>query len=166
MINGDGFFAIILPNNLVKYTRDGSFSVDNTGTIVTKSGYKLFPGITIPSASTNIKISESGAVEAYLKDQIEPISVGSIPVYTFTNPVGLINAGGNLYDVSQASGPPIEQIPGQSNAGVIMQGTLESSNVSIMTEMTNLIRAQRAYEMNSKVMGVADQMLQTINNIR
>ncbi len=166
MINGDGFFAIVLPNNQVKYTRDGSLSVDSTGTMVTKSGYKLFPGLTIPSESTNIKISENGMVEAYLKNQIEPIKVGSIPIFTFANPVGLINSGGNLYDVSQASGPPIEQIPGQNNAGIVMQGALESSNVSIMTEMTNLIRAQRAYEMNSKVMGVADQMLQTINNIR
>ena len=89
-----------------------------------------------------------------------------MPVFTFANSTGLKNIGNNLYEISQSSGPPIQNVPGTNNAGAIMQGTLESSNVSVMNEMTSLIKAQRAYEMNSKVMGIADQMLQTVNNIR
>ena len=166
MINGDGFFAIILPNNSIKYTRDGSFNVDAQGNLVTKKGFKVFPGLTFPPQTLSVTVGENGNVDAYIKDQLEPISIGILPVFTFTNPVGLSSTGGNLYKITQASGPPIQQVAGENNAGKIMQGALESSNVSIMVEMTNLIKAQRAYEMNSKVMGVADQMLQTINNIR
>ncbi len=166
MINGDGFFAIIMPNNEVRYTRDGSFNVDKTGTLVTKHGYKVFPGITLPPNTVSVQVSESGNVDAYVNGQVEPINVGQIPLFTFTNPVGLKSLGKNLYGVSSASGAPTQLIAGQQNAGIIMQGALEASNVSIMNEMTNLIKAQRAYEMNSKVMGVADQMLQTVNNIR
>ena len=94
------------------------------------------------------------------------MGIGSIPVFTFVNPVGLKSSGGNLYEITQSSGPPIQNVAGSNNAGVVQQGSLETSNVSIMNEMTDLIKAQRAYEMNSKVMGVADQMLQTLNNIR
>lgn len=166
MINGDGFFGIELPNGQIRYTRDGAFNVDNQGVVVTKNGYRLSPGITLPPGTISVTISESGVVEAFIKDQVEPINLGQIPVYTFINPVGLRSQGGNLYAQSQSSGQPIQQIAGENNAGVIMQGALEGSNVSIMNEMTGLIRAQRAYEMNSKVMGIADQMLQTVNNIR
>lgn len=166
MINGDGFFAIILPNNSIQYTRDGSFNVDAQGNLVTKKGFRVFPGLTFPPETLTVSVGENGNVDVYIKDQVEPSNIGQIPVFTFTNPVGLTSRGGNLYSITQASGPPIQQIAGQNNAGSIMQGTLESSNVSIMVEMTDLIKAQRAYEMNSKVMGVADQMLQTVNNIR
>ncbi len=166
MINGEGFFGIILPNNEVRYTRDGAFQVDATGTLVTKQGHKVFPGITFPTNISSINITENGNVDAYIRDQIEPSNVGVIPVFILTNPVGLKSAGGNLYQVTASSGAPTQNNPGTNGAGSIMQGTLESSNVSIMTEMTDLIRAQRAYEMNAKVMGAADQMLQTVNNIR
>lgn len=166
MINGDGFFGIMMPNGEVKFTRDGSFNVDNQGTIVNKQGFKLFPGITFAPNTTNAVISQNGNVDAYTKGQIEPNNLGAIPVFTFTNPVGLKSAGANLLQVTQSSGEPIQQVAGEQNAGHIMQGALEASNVSIMNEMTNLIKAQRAYEMNSKVMGVADKMLQTVNTIR
>lgn len=166
MINGSGFFAIALPNNEVRFTRDGAFSVDNTGVLVTKQGYRVFPNFTFPPGTTSVNISEDGTVEAFLNNQVEPMVLGQIPIFTFINPVGLRSSGGNLYAPTTASGQPIQNIAGESNAGPIMQGALESSNVSIMNEMTDLIRAQRAYEMNSKVMGVADQMLQTVNNIR
>ena len=92
--------------------------------------------------------------------------MGQIPVFTFVNPAGLSDKGGNLAARTNASGEAIQRIAGEENSGVIQQGTIESSNVNVMSEMTNLIKAQRAYEMNSKVMGVADQMLQTVNNIR
>jgi flagellar basal-body rod protein FlgG len=166
MISGIGFFGIILPNNEVRFTRDGSFSVDNTGVLVTRQGYRVFPNFTFPPGTTSVNISEDGTVEAFLPNQVEPMVLGQIPVFTFINPTGLKSTGGNLYTPTVASGQPLQNIAGNENAGPIMQGALESSNVSIMNEMTSLIRAQRAYEMNSKVMGVADQMLQTINNIR
>ena len=166
MIQGDGFFGILLADNTIKYTRDGSFSVNRNGTLVTKKGFIVFPTINIPPGTINVKISSSGTVEAYLKNQIEAINIGTIPLFTFNNPPGLKSVGGNLYQITQTSGPPIQQLGGQNNAGEIMQGALESSNVSIMNEMTDLIKAQRSYEMNSKVMTIADQMLQTINNIR
>ncbi len=166
MINGDGFFAIVMPNNNVRYTRDGSFNVDQTGTLVTKHGHKVFPTLTMPPGTLTVQVSETGNVDAYVNGQVEPINVGQIPVFTFINPVALRSLGKNLFGVTSSSGAPSQMIAGNENAGVIMQGALESSNVSIMTEMTNLIKAQRAYEMNSKVMGIADQMLQTVNNIR
>lgn len=166
MINGDGFFGIILPNGEVRYSRDGAFNVDAGGNLVTKHGYKVFPSLTLPPATKSVSVAEDGTVEVYLNGQVEPINSGQIPIFTFVNPVGLRNAGGNLYQVTRSSGQPIQNIAGQNNAGSVMQGSLETSNVSVMNEMTSLIKAQRAYEMNSKVMGVADQMLQTVNNIR
>lgn len=166
MVNGEGFFGIIMPNGELKFTRDGSFNVDAQGVLVNKQGYKIYPGFNFPPNTSSVMIAENGKAEAFVKGQTEPTSVGQIPVFTFVNSVGLKSQGANLYQVSLSSGQPVQSIAGENNAGVIMQGALEASNVSPMTEMTDLIRAQRAYEMNSKVMGVADQMMQTINNIR
>ncbi|MBT3234809.1 MAG: flagellar basal-body rod protein FlgG [Bdellovibrionales bacterium] len=166
MINGDGFFAIIMPNNQLRYSRDGAFNVDNQGTLVTQNGYKVFPGITLPPNTKNVVVSENGNMDVYISNQVQPSMVGTIPLFTFANPVGLKSAGGNLYLMTESSGQAMQSVAGQGHVGTIMQGALESSNVSIMTEMTSLIKAQRAYEMNSKVMGVADQMLQTVNSIR
>lgn len=166
MINGEGFFGIIMPNGELKFTRDGSFNVDAQGVLVNKQGYKVYPGFTFPPNTSSVMIAENGKVDAYVKGQTEPTGIGQIPVFTFVNSVGLKSSGSNLYQISLSSGQPIQAIAGESNAGVLMQGALEASNVSPMTEMTDLIRAQRAYEMNSKVMGVADQMMQTVNNIR
>ena len=166
MISGEGFFGIIRPDNNISYTRNGSFSVNASGTLVNPKGFKVFPGLTFPPNTVSTAISESGSVEAFIANQIEPIAVGQIPIFSFTNSPGLKSSGGNLYRATKSSGPPIQQVAGNENAGSIMQGMLESSNVSIMNEMTDLIKAQRAYEMNAKVMGIADQMLQTVNNIR
>ncbi len=166
MIKGEGFFGVILPNGELRFTRDGSFNLDNQGSLVTKKGYRIFPGFSFPPGTINVNVSETGIVDAYLRGQTEAQNVGSLPLFTFINPAGLKTSGGNLYQITVSSGNPIQNIPGQSNSGHIEQGALEASNVVIMNEMTNLIKAQRAYEMNSKVMGVADQMLQTINSIR
>ncbi len=166
MINGEGFFGIIMPNGELRFTRDGSFNVDAQGVLVNKQGYKVYPGFNFPPNTSSVMIAENGKADAYVKGQTEPTSVGQIPVFTFVNSVGLKSTGSNLYQVSLSSGQPVQSIAGENNAGGLMQGALEASNVSPMTEMTDLIRAQRAYEMNSKVMGVADQMMQTINNIR
>ncbi len=166
MVSGDGFFGIILPNNEVKFTRDGSFNVDAQGNLVTKDGYRVFPGIALPAGVQSVNITPNGLVEAYVNGSITPNEVGTVPVFTFVNPVGLKSTGKNLYAQTASSGEPIQGIGGQNNTGIIVQGSLEASNVSVMNEMTDLIRAQRAYEMNSKVMTIADQMLQTVNNIR
>lgn len=166
MINGEGFIGIIGPNGELKYTRDGSFNVDAQGNLVTRAGHKVFPGVAIPPNIFRISISENGNVEAFAKDSVEPLNLGQIPVFTFVNPVGLRSEGGNLYAATGGSGQAIQNVPGQNGSGNIMQGAIEASNVNVMNEMTDLIKAQRAYEMNSKVMGVADQMLQTVNNIR
>ncbi len=166
MISGDGFFAVLGPNQQTLYTRDGSFNVNNQGVLVNKQGYALVPNLAFPPNTNTVNITDAGVVEAFIKNQMEPVNVGQIPLFTFVNNAGLKAVGGNNYLPSQASGTPIQNIPGQSNAGVIQQGALEASNVSIMTEMTGLIKAQRALEMNSKVMKVADEILQTVNNIR
>lgn len=166
MIRGSGFFGILLPDQTVKYTRDGSFNVNNQGILVNKQGYQVLPVLTFPPNTLSVNVSEDGQVDAYIKNQVEPTNVGQIPVFTFTNQAGLKGVGGNLYVVTASSGPPISNVPGTSNSGQVVQGALEASNVSIMNEMTNLIKAQRAYEMNGKVMKAADEMLQTINNVR
>jgi flagellar basal-body rod protein FlgG len=113
-----------------------------------------------------INIAEDGTIEAFSRDSIEPINLGQIPVFTFVNPTGLRSDGGNLLSTTAGSGQAIQNVAGQNGSGLLMQGAIEASNVNVMNEMTDLIKAQRAYEMNSKVMGVADQMLQTVNNIR
>lgn len=165
MIMGDGFFGVQVGNETM-YTRDGSFTVDANGVVKTRHGHPLLPGITLPPNTKMMNISEDGRIEAFLTNQTEPIDLGQVPVFTFTNPAGLSDMGGNLAKRTTASGEAIQNIAGTENAGAIQQGAIESSNVNVMNEMTNLIKAQRAYEMNSKVMGVADQMLQTVNNIR
>jgi flagellar basal-body rod protein FlgG len=137
-----------------------------TGVIQNKTGQKLFPGFTVPSNTTHINVAENGTIEAFIQGQIEPTNLGQIPVFTFNNPTGLKSLGGNNYAATVGSGLPNQLLAGQENAGTIQQGMLESSNVNLMVEMTDLIKAQRAYEMNSKVMGVADQMLQTVNNLK
>jgi flagellar basal-body rod protein FlgG len=166
MINGEGFFGIVMPDQTVAYTRDGSFNVNSQGVMVNKQGYALAPNLQFPPNTMSINITEAGVVEAFLKNQVEAVNVGQIPIFTFTNPTGLQALGGNNYRPSMSSGAPIQNIAGDGKAGIVRQGALEASNVSIMNEMTNLIKAQRAYEMNSKVMKVADEILQTVNTIR
>jgi flagellar basal-body rod protein FlgG len=166
MVNGEGFFGIVSPNGELKFSRDGSFNVDAQGNMVTRAGHRVFPGITVPPNIMKISIAENGTVEAFTRDSVEPINLGQIPVFTFVNPTGLRSEGGNLMAATSGSGQAIQNTPGENGSGIVMQGAIEASNVNVMNEMTDLIKAQRAYEMNSKVMGVADQMLQTVNNIR
>ncbi len=166
MVNGEGFMGVIAPNGELKYTRDGSFNVDSQGNLVSRAGHKVFPGIVVPPNVMRINIAENGTVEAFTRESVEPITLGQLPVFTFVNPTGLRSEGGNILAATTGSGQAIQNTPGENGSGVLMQGAIEASNVSVMNEMTDLIKAQRAYEMNSKVMGVADQMLQTVNNIR
>lgn len=166
MVNGEGFMGVLAPNGEMKYTRDGSFNVDAQGNLVNRAGYRVFPGIVVPPNVMKINIAENGTVDAYTRDSVEPMNLGQIPVFTFVNPTGLRSEGANLYGATAGSGQSIQNIAGENGSGILMQGAIEASNVNVMNEMTDLIKAQRAYEMNSKVMGVADQMLQTVNNIR
>ena len=166
MLKGDGFFGVILPDQTMKFTRDGAFKVSAQGEIVNNSGFLLAPGFNVPQGTTNVNIAPNGNISAYVQGQKDAVELGSIPVFTFTNPGGLSAEGGNLFRVTEGSGDPVQNTAGQGSAGTIRQGALENSNVSVMKEMTELITAQRAYEMNSKVMKVADEMLQTVNNIR
>lgn len=165
MIMGDGYFGIQVGSQVL-YTRDGAFTVDAQGIVKTRAGYPLLPNITVPPNTKHLNIGTDGKVQAFLTNGGAPVELGQIPVFTFVNPAGLADLGGNLARVTPASGEAIQMVAGTENAGPINQGTLESSNVSVMNEMTNLIKAQRSYEMNSKVMGIADQMLNTVNQIR
>jgi len=166
MIQGEGFFGVMGPNEEILYTRDGSLTVSAQGELTTKKGLKIYPGITLPAETSHLNIAEDGSIEAFVKGQKDPVIAGKIPIFTFMNSVGLKSMGGNLYSMTVGSGAPSEQVAGRGIAGAIQQGAIESSNVNVMNEMTNLIKAQRSYEMNSKVMGIADQMLQTINNLK
>jgi flagellar basal-body rod protein FlgG len=164
MINGDGFFPVQKENGEVVYTRDGSFKVDGQGRLLTSSGYPLQPPINIPAGSTGFAVSPTGIVTSK-DDKGKETQVGQIELAVFTNPSGLTALGGNVYQPSEASGAPVQGPPGGPGFGNIMQYNLESSNVNIVNEMVNLIQAQRAYELNSKVMQAADQMLQVSTNV-
>ena len=165
-IQGQGFFQVQLPSGEVAYTRDGSFSLDSTGIIVTSDGYQLQPAITIPPSATNVTIGTDGTVSVQLPGQQQAQQVGTIQLATFANPGGLSSMGQNLFLETTASGNPIVGTPGGSEGlGTILQGSLENSNVDIVSEFINMILAQRSYEANSRVVKAADEMFQTINGL-
>jgi len=166
VIEGDGFFQVLLPNDEIAYTRNGSFKLDQDGNIVTANGYYLEPQITIPEDALEIMVSEDGIVSVMLPGEIDPVEVGNIEISTFINPSGLSAIGRNLYLPTAASGDPIDGVPGDDNFGIIVQGMLEMSNVNLVEEMVNMITAQRAYEVNSKAIQTSDDMLQIVNNLK
>lgn len=165
-IQGEGYFQVQLPNGQTAYTRAGSLQLNNSRQIVTADGYLLQPNITIPQGTTSITVDSSGEVLAAVAGQTNSQNVGQITLAVFPNPAGLVATGQNLLQETQASGTPTVENPGTNDAGVLQQGFLETSNVDVVTEITNLITAQRAYEMNSKVIETADQMQQTLTNLR
>ncbi len=158
-IDGKGFFQVLLPTGETAYSRAGNFSVNDQGQIVTVDGYAVQPQITIPQNATDITISKSGQVQATIPGQTTPQLVGTLQLATFYNEAGLEAVGGNLFMQSGASGQPVTGTPGQIGFGQVQQGFTEASNVDAVSEVTSLIVAQRAYEMNSKVVNAADQML-------
>ncbi|MGC2129090.1 MAG: flagellar basal-body rod protein FlgG [Candidatus Aquilonibacter sp.] len=160
-IEGDGFFQITLPDGTTGYTRDGSFKEDANGSIVTADGYFVQPQITIPQNAVSVSIGSDGTVTAQVPGAVQPQTLGQLQLARFVNPAGLSPTGNNLLLETAASGPPIVSTPGLNGAGVLEDGYLENSNVSVVNEMVNMIVAQRAYEANSKAIGAADQMLQT-----
>jgi flagellar basal-body rod protein FlgG len=160
-VNGKGFFQVLLPTGETAYTRAGNFSVNDTGQLVTADGYPVLPQITIPQNATGVTISQTGQVQVSIPGQTAPQLIGNLQLATFFNEAGLEATGNNLYMESGASGAPVVGQPGQPGFGTVMQGYTEASNVDPVSEITNLIVAQRAYEMNSKVVSAADSMLAT-----
>ncbi|MFW5901618.1 MAG: flagellar basal-body rod protein FlgG [Thermodesulfobacteriota bacterium] len=159
-IEGDGFFQVELPNGETAYTRDGSFKVDSEGRMVTADGNPVLPEITIPENATDIAIGKGGTVTAYLDGEAGGTELGVIELARFGNPSGLRSIGDNLHLESDASGDPVLGEPGNEGLGTVAQGFLENSNVSIMKEMIRMISGQRAYEINSKAVKAADEILQ------
>jgi flagellar basal-body rod protein FlgG len=165
-INGRGFFQVLTPTGDIAYTRAGNFSTNDQGQLVTQDGYQVQPAISIPQDATNVTVSPSGQVQVTQPGNATPSVVGQIELASFTNEGGLSAQGGNLYLQTGASGAPITGVPGIQGFGNLMQGYTEASNVDPVTEITSLIVAQRAYEMNSKVISTADNMLQVANQVK
>ncbi len=165
-IEGKGFFQVQLPNGEVAYTRDGSFQLNANGEIVTHDGYTVVPAITVPSNVIDITINASGEVLAKVDGQVALSNVGQLQIATFANEPGLQANGGNLFLETSASGNAVTGTPASTGYGSILQGFLETSNVNAVEEIANLISAQRAYEMNSKVIQTADQMMGSLSNVR
>lgn len=163
-IAGDGFFAIQQADGTTAYTRNGSFKLSVDGNVVTASGESLLPAITIPQNAASITVGRDGTVSAELANGGGAVQVGQIQMSRFVNSAGLQPIGRNLYAETASSGQPIVGIPGDQGAGLLMQGTLEASNVNVVEEMVNMIETQRAYEINSKAIAAADGMLRFLNN--
>ncbi len=166
VIEGDGFFQVMMPSGSYGYTRDGSFKIDSDGRLVTSDGYTVWPEITIPREATTVSIGPNGAVSVKVDGETEPRELGDLKLVKFQNPAGLVSLGRNLMTQSAASGEPAEDVPGQNGLGTLSQGFLEMSNVKVVEEMVNLIVAQRAYEVNAKSIQTADEMLAIANQLR
>lgn len=165
-IEGNGYLEVTLPNGNSAYTRDGGLKRTGDGLIVTSDGYPVVPDITIPRDARSISINGEGEVYAYFMDRVEPELLGQFSLTSFSNPKGLEAIGSNLFLETPASGPPTVSSPGQDGAGYLRQGYLEDSSVDAVKEVTDLIEAQRGYELNSKVISAADQMLGSMVQIR
>jgi len=159
-INGRGFFQILMPDGALSYTRDGTFQINSTGEMVMSNGYPLDPSITIPEDALNVTIGSDGSVSVTQPNQTSPTIVGDIQLADFVNPTGLQAIGENLFKETGASGTATTGTPGLTGLGTTIAGALETSNVNVVTELINMIETQRAYEMNSKAISTADQMLQ------
>ncbi len=165
-IEGEGFFQILQPNGETAYSRDGAFKMDRDGRIVTSDGFVMEPEITIPSDSISLSIGLDGTVSVLQPGSNAPTEIGTITVARFVNPAGLHSIGRNLYLPTNASGDAIVGTAGEDGLGTLAQGFLEMSNVSVVDEMVKMITAQRAYEINSKTIQAADDMLQQANNVK
>ena len=163
-ITGPGFFQVETPTGDTKYTRDGNFRAGADGTVVTTQGYPLFPRLALPTDATSVSIGSDGTV-AVTTPGSEPTQIGQLQLVRFANAAGLSSEGANLFAETMASGPPTAGSPGQQGLGEVKQGYLEMSNVEVVTELVDLIIAQRTYELNSKVVKAGDHVLQATNYI-
>jgi flagellar basal-body rod protein FlgG len=159
-VQGRGFFQILMPDGSLSYTRDGTFQINSTGQVVMSNGYALEPAITIPSDAQSVTVGSDGTVSVLQAGQNTPTTVGNITLADFVNPTGLQAVGENLFKETGASGAPTTGTPGLTGLGSVVGGALETSNVNVVTELIGMIETQRAYEMNSKAISTADQMLQ------
>lgn len=164
-IQGQGFFEVTLANGEQGYARPGSLSLNAQGQITTQTGEKLTTKFLIPADATQITVSESGVVTVQVPDQTNPVNLGQIELANFVNPEGLQSIGAGLYQATESSGEPYRAIPGEQGVGTIEQGYTESSNVDLVQELINLIVAQQAYQMNSRVVQISDGLLSTISNL-
>ncbi len=162
-IDGRGFFEILLPDGTAAYTRNGQFQINAEDEIVNSRGLVLQPAITVPAEAQGVTISSDGIVEATIAGQAATQNLGTLQVTNFVNPTGLQAVGSNLFVETAASGSPQAGTPGTQGLGSIEQGALENSNVDVVEELVNMITTQRTYEMNSKVISTADQMLQFVS---
>lgn len=165
-IRGEGFFRIQLPDGRTAYTRDGSFEVDANGTLVTVDGYTVNPGITVPQNASSFTVSKDGNVQVYLSGQTTPTALGQIQIARFMNKAGLEAMGDNLFLQTAASGPEQVGNPGDAGFGSFLHKYLEQANVNSVTEISDLISAQRAYEMNARVIKGADEMMSSVSQLR
>lgn len=163
-ISGRGFFQVLRPDGTIGYTRDGTFQINSQGQMVTASGLQVQPAITFPTNAQSITISTDGIVSVTTPGNATPTQIGTLQTADFANPTGLQPIGENMFVESGASGTPQIGTPTQNGLGSLMQGSLESSNVNVVKEMVDMIEAQRSYEVNSKAISTADQMLQYLNN--
>ncbi|MEP9359774.1 flagellar basal-body rod protein FlgG [Sphingomonas sp. KR3-1] len=164
-IQGHGYFQITMPDGTTGYTRDGSFGVSDQGELVNSDGFPVQPGITVPQNAVSVTVSKTGQVDVVLSGNPTPQTLGQLQLATFVNEGGLEAKGGNLFLETSASGAPIVGAPGDPGIGTLMQGFVEASNVNPVAEITALITAQRAYEMNSRVVKTADEMLATTSQL-
>lgn len=165
-IDGPGYFVITMPDGDNAYARAGNFQLSPEGQLVSAEGYEIDPGIVIPETATDIEVNRSGEIYAFLEGETEPTLQGRVSLASFVNEAGLFAMGDNLYRATPASGEARPGLPGEQGFGVIRQGYLETSNVDVVAEITDLITAQRAYEMNARVIEAGDQMSQTVSNLR
>ncbi len=165
-IEGEGYLEVTLPDGAAGYTRDGALKLTGDGLIVTSDGYPVVPNVTVPADARSISINAEGEIYAHFRDRVEPEFLGQFSLSGFTNPRGLEAIGSNLFLESPASGPSLVATPGQDGLGSLRQGYLEDSTVDPVKEVTDLIEAQRGYELNSKVISAADQMLGAMVQIR
>ncbi len=165
-IDGKGFFVVNEPDGGIAFTRDGGFQLNPEGEIVTLQGYTVDPGIAVPDDAQNIEITEAGVVMAYVPGEAEPVELGELTLATFVNEAGLKTVGGNLYRETAASGAAMMGTPGEDGIGTIKQGWLESANVNVVEQITQLINAQRSYEMNAKTVRTVDEMMSTATQIK
>ena len=165
-IRGEGYFVVNLPDGRTGFTRDGSFERDGNGQIVNVDGYEIGPGIVIPENANSVSISSDGIVEAFIGNDTAPTQLGQLQLARFVNKTGLASIGDNLFIETASSGPPQIGTPNQDGLGDVLQGYLENSNVNAVTEIADLIAAQRAYEMNARVISGADEMMQATSQLR
>jgi flagellar basal-body rod protein FlgG len=165
-IEGSGYFVVNRPDGTQAYTRDGNFELSAEGQFVTLNGYDVEPAIIVPELTRQIEINQAGIVMAYVENQTDPVELGQLTMATFINDAGLKPLGDNLMEATPASGEAVQSNPGEPGIGITRQGYLEQSNVNIIQQITDLIQAQRAYEMNSKAIETADQIMSTTNQIK